>query len=572
MSIAASLSCPWSLATLHQDLAMPWSLPLAVELSLPTSLAAVYAGLHCPWAMQAPVSAHCIMPWVLTCRVRAGFDAPHALAQGNVVQDGLLCPWALHDVGLSVAPDISATLGGRSLELLSVELSASEDACCISGVLEAACPADWRRATQAMELVLSLGAFSISLLVDDKTRTEEFGSLRLEVEFRSPAGRLDAPHAEAITRTWENTTARAIAQELCAAAGVQLKWNICDWPVALFSVEQRTPLQIIDSTSTEAAVLVSDFDGALVVQYRHPVSPTRYAQVIPALHIDDHEHVLRLCQETEYLPGYNAVDIVSGATNSGEGLWIEEWNASPTGEDYRLAHWQRMVAVFSHPWRSVFLSASGCPVTIHDQGTLAFAWEESVEIKAGRGKLAYPVSTVLEFEHRCQDLGAVTCQGREVSTSEPGYGMLRIRYRARCHRFLVESASMEKVQVRASATGAFPATEPSQVPLLARVVRAPGNNPAPGLVMDPLCTAPAIARQRGRNFLDEQGFDKLRYEAQTPLIPLVLPGAVASVGLTGFAESFRAKVTGWSLTAGADQAPALAWDLERSLCDRPASA
>jgi hypothetical protein len=565
VSIAASLSCPWSMATLRQDLAMPWSLPLAVDFSLPVGLSAVHAGLHCPWAMQAPVSTDCAMFWVLTSQVRAGFDAPHALAQGNAVQGGLLCPWALHDVGLSVAPDISATLGGRPLELLSMELSASEDACCISGVLEAACPADWRRATQGMELVLGLGAFSISLLVDDKTRTEEFGSQRLEIECRSPAGRLDAPLAAAITRTWENTTARAIAQELCDAAGITLQWKIRDWSVALFSVEQRTPLQIINSVSTEAAVLVSDFDGALVVQYRHPVSPTRYAQAIPALHIDDHEHVLRLWQETEYRPGYNAVDIVSGTTNSGEGLWIEEWSASPTGEHYRLAHWQRMVAVFAHPWRSVSLSASGCPVTIHDQGVLAFAWEESVEIKAGRGKLAYPAGTVLEFEHRCEDLGSITCQGREVSTSVPGYGMLRIRYRARCRRFLVESASMEKVQVRASATGAFPAAETAQVPLLARVVRTPGNNPAPGLVMDPLCTAPAIARQRGRNFLDEQGFNKLRYEAQTPLMPPVLPGAVASVGLTGFAESFRAKVTGWSLTAGADQTPTLAWDLERSL-------
>ncbi len=559
MSIAASLSCPWSL-------------PLAVELSLPVGLALVHAGLHCPWAMHAPVSASCAMPWVLTSQARAEFYAPHALAQANAVQGGLLCPWAMHDAGLSVAPDISATLGGRPLELLSVELSASEDACCISGVLEAACPADWRRATQGMELVLSLGAFSVTLLVDDKTRTEEFGSRRLEIEFRSPAGRLDEPLAPVITRTWEDTTARAIAQELCDAAGVTLRWNICDWPVALFSVEQRTPLQIIDSVSTEAAVLVSDFDGALVVQYRHPVSPTRYAQAIPALHIDDHAHVLRLWQETEYRPGYNAVDIVSGTANSGEGLWIEEWSASPTGEHYRLAHWQRMVAVFAHPWRSVSLSASGCPVTIHDQGVLTFASEESVEIKAGRGKLAYPAGTALEFEHRCQDLGAVTCQGREVSTSEPGYGMLRIRYRARCRRFLVESGSMEKVQVCAMASGAYPVGELGQAPLLARVARAPGNVPAPGLLMDPLCTAPAIARQRGRNLLDDQGFDKLRYEAQTPLMPLVLPGAVASVGLTGFAESFRAKVTGWSLTAGADQAPALAWDLERSLTDRTRSA
>lgn len=559
MSIAASLYCPWSL-------------PLAANLALPVGLATAHPELHCPWAMQAPVSTDCAMPWVLTSRVQAGFHAPHSLAQGNAVRGVLLCPWAMHDAGLSVAPDISATLGGRPLELLSVELSASEDACCISGVLECACPADWRRATQGMELVLHVGDIPITLFVDDKTRTEEFGSLRLEIEFRSPAGRLDAPLATVVTRTWENTTARAIAQELCDAVGITLQWNICDWPVALFSVEQRTPLQIIDSVSTEAAVLVSDLDGALVVQYRHPVSPTRYDQAIPALHIDDHQHVLRLWQETEYRPGYNAVDILSGATNSGEGLWIEEWSASPAGEHYRLAHWQRMVAVFAHPWRPVSLSASGCPVTIHDQGVLSFEHEEYVEIKAGRGKLAYPPRTVLEFEHRCQDLGAITCQGREVSTSESGYGMLRIRYRARCRRFLVESASMEKVQVRASSTGAFPATEAAQAPLLARVARAPGNNPAPGLVMDPLCTAPAIARQRGRNFLDEQGFDKLRYEAQTPLMPPVLPGAVASVGLTGFAESFRAKVTGWSLTAGADQAPALAWDLERGLTDRTRSA
>ncbi len=551
MSVTTILNLSWSMSAFHFSSSLIWS------------MAHTCGEVDCPWSMNAPVTAERALPYALTSHARRGLEVPYVLAGGTPVRAELLCAWGGNIPSGVVSQGVLATLGGRAVELASVELSASQDSYCLAGVVELAHVADWSRAETGMELLLQVGGDKVRLLVDDKSRTQEFGSDSLELDCRSPTSRLDEPYAAVITGSWENVSARAIVQELCDASGVGLVWEICDWTVRLFSVERTPPIDAIQAVITEAAVALSACDGSLVVRYRHPVSPGVYGATPPELIIDDSEHILRLWQETDFRPGYNAVDILSDTSDSGEGIWLEDWSALPTGEDLQLADWQRMVAVFSHPWSAPSVVATTPDAALFPQGEHVLEYEETIEIVEGRGSVSYPAQELLETEYPGANLGSVVCSGKNVTTAIAGYSMLRLRYSARYKRFLVESGLGEKVQLVATAGDAAAAAS-GRDSLLARVVRAPGDVTAPELIMDPLCTDITIARQRGRNFLDEQGYDKLCYEARTPILPLVLPGAVASVGLTGFSEHFRAKVTGWSLTAAQGRLPHVAWDLERS--------
>lgn len=104
--------------------------------------------------------------------------------------------------------------------------------------------------------------------------------------------------------------------------------------------------------------------------------------------------------------------------------------------------------------------------------------------------------------------------------------------------------------------------------MLLRVIRGTGDKRADNII-DPLCTSRGVARQRGRNCLDEEGFNKTQYNLDMPYTVLPLPGQVVQVDDASIGESFKAKVAGWSLkvTAQTDSSPVsvdVAMTLERS--------
>jgi hypothetical protein len=347
-------------------------------------------------------------------------------------------------------------------------------------------------------------------------------------------------------------------------AGLTLDWRILDWPLASFEVQEQTPLAALATLKTEAAVLLSEPDGVVRVQYRHPISPSRYGEQTPELLLSDYEDIQELDEEYDPRPGYNAVLVLDEQGEATQLVELREWTGTPgSGETDALAPRQRCVAVFAWPYVELSLR-SHCDCEILPQGRLEFDYEETVAFTNGEASVSYAPLALTGWTWLCGDLGTVRASGKTLSSALAGQGLLAVAYRVACQRFLVERKSAGKTQLWVEAED----TAVTSSPRLIRVTRWPADREAPECILDPLCVTSATKIQRGRNYLDEEGYSKQRYEAGAPFRAPVAPGAVALVRDASLGESFYAKVLGWTLSASATTeglAVSMRWDLERSV-------
>jgi len=79
------------------------------------------------------------------------------------------------------------------------------------------------------------------------------------------------------------------------------------------------------------------------------------------------------------------------------------------------------------------------------------------------------------------------------------------------------------------------------------VVRGAGDKQADDIVNN-LCAATMAGKEKGRNFLDENGFDSKDYEFSLPWTDLPRPGKICEVADASIGATFKGKITGWSIS------------------------
>lgn len=82
------------------------------------------------------------------------------------------------------------------------------------------------------------------------------------------------------------------------------------------------------------------------------------------------------------------------------------------------------------------------------------------------------------------------------------------------------------------------------------VIRAPGDIPAPAII-NALCTQDAAGIECGRNFLDENGFNKAIYDITMPYRTLPSVGAIVQVSDSALGQVFYAKIISFSHSVAA---------------------
>lgn|GEM_PF-2086798 len=529
------------------------------------SLSLVEAEIACIHALRGPVEADYICSHALTAEVWREFVARHELLAATPVLREFACLHSMFDPAVDLAPPVSATLDGQAIELVSFSVTCNEDSYCLGCEAELADVEAWVRCLPGAALLIEVGAQVFHFLIDGRSRTRAYPADQYTLTARSRTSRLDAPHAAPITRTWTNTSARTIAQDVCNALGVALDWRMTDWPLATYAAERQTPLAILGAIKTEAGVLLSTPEGGLLVQYRYPVSPPAYAAAVAGLLISDYADIVQLDDTLEDKPGYNVVNVLSEQSSAGQETTLQEWTGPPGGQTPdTLPPNQRCVAAFTHPYQSVNLVTS-CPARVIAQGRVNFDHEETVEFVLGKAGVAFVPEQILSTRWLCAELGAVSVAGKTLTAAVGGQSLLKIAYRASYQRFIIEHDGKQRIQVWAQVeTQQAPVASPDMV----RVVRWPGDREAPEVIVDALCTSVAIKTERGRNYLDAEGFLKERYVATTPPRAIALPGAVAEVQDVSLGGVWRGKITGWKLswstsTNGPDAS--MVWDIERSV-------
>ena len=78
------------------------------------------------------------------------------------------------------------------------------------------------------------------------------------------------------------------------------------------------------------------------------------------------------------------------------------------------------------------------------------------------------------------------------------------------------------------------------------VMRDGNLHQAPDII-DKICSAEVACRERGRNFLDENGINKLKQTLAIPFRNVPKAGAIAEVVDVSTSEVYRAKVLGWTI-------------------------
>lgn len=533
------------------------------------SMARLSAELQARYALRGRLAATRAAVYALSQGVRKDVDVSYALSAATPVSNARTAVYGMLAPAAEFVEPISASVDGRELHVTELDMRCDEDSCCISCTFIVAAAAEWSRCLPKKTLAVQVGDVEIVLLVDERSQSRSFGKTSYSVYGRSAAMLLDSPYAPPVTRSWTGTTALAIARELCDAYGVALDWRMADWPLALYSADSLTPLEILSELMSESGVLFSTPAGVLVAQYLYPVSPTRYADVAAELELSDIDDVLTLKGSYESSPGYNTVSVLIDQDEDEPEVDLVVWDGGEDGVEAADSNTQRIVALF--PSRLEGLESSNGDVVVHDQGVRTFEKEETVAIVGGEGELSYPPDSLSEYTYRSRDLGSIDISGKTVNTSETGHSALYVRYRTSYRCYLVECLT---------GTQALVTVEPESLsqdgaPQLIQVVRSPADKSCPEIIEDEMCTNALSARERGRNYLDEYGFDKEWYELETPVRALPLPGAVVSVLDASRGATFRAKLTGWTVEASLDGAmlcSRVTYDLERSLIENTRSA
>ena len=405
------------------------------------------------WAVAGPVSAHHKVKWSYLTSVSAHHRTTWRYLPRNPVRRLFRSTWVIAPDQSATNISISATLKrldtDEYIDFYSISISGDEDSWLWSFNVEIEDLAIWQLlqsdSDKPIELEASVNGHEFRFVAEGRSKSRRRGKTSYSITGRSPTVVLGDRYAEQISRTWDATTAKTVAHELCLVAGIAVDWQTVDWPLASgrLTVKNKRPIDIIKLLANAVGgIIQSTPKGDLVVRPRHPISPTKYGEVLPDQIITDADDILDISESWEHRPGYNSIDITDKGTASEPKVRVSvESTSVPTA---------KVLKVSVVPWRMVRLDHTA-------EGKMNIAYEghsieqktEIVTISDGRGRLSAPWYGTEQYVWLYRDLGAVEIdEGGSIASSAIGNSVLKIVYMTRYHRFLaVSEDKIEAAQV-----------------------------------------------------------------------------------------------------------------------------
>ena len=298
---------------------------------------------------------------------------------------------------------------------------------------------------QPIVLEASVNGHEFRFIAEGRSKSRRRGKTSYSITGRSPTVVLGDRYAEQISRTWDATTAKTVAQELCSASGIALDWQAVDWPLASgkLAVKNKRPIETIRMLANAVgAAIQSTPKGGLVVRPRHPVSPTKYGDVKPDQIITDADDIFDISEGWEHRPGYNSIDITDKGTASEPKVRVSiEAGSVPTA---------KVLKVSVVPWQAVSLDHTAQEkMNIGYQGHEVEQKTEIITVSDGRGRFSASWYGTDSVDWLYRDLGSVDVdESGEIRSSVVGNSVLKIAYVTRYHRFLaVSEQKIEAAQV-----------------------------------------------------------------------------------------------------------------------------
>ena len=401
------------------------------------------------WAVAGPVSGRHKATWSYLTSVSNRHRTIWRYLPKNPVRQIMRSTWAISLNRSATNIAIDATLKrldtGEFIDFYSISISGDEDSWLWSFSAEIEDVGIWQllqvNNDQPMVLEASVNGHEFRFIAEGRSKSRRRGKTSYTITGRSPTVVLGDRYAEQLSRTWDATTAKTVAQELCSGKSIKLDWQTVDWPLASgkLAVKNKRPIEIIRVLANAVgAVIQSTPKGGLVVRPRHVVSPTRYGDVKPDQVITDADDILDISEGWEHRPGYNSVDITDKGTASEPKVRVSvESGSVPTA---------KLLKVSVVPWQMVRLSHTAeDKMDISYQGHEVEQKTEIVTISDGRGRLSAPWYGTDSFDWLYRNLGPVEVEeSGSIASGVIGNSVLKIVYVTRYHRFI--AVSEEKIE------------------------------------------------------------------------------------------------------------------------------
>lgn len=342
-------------------------------------------------------------------------------------------------LSLPPADEYKVLIGGVAVDPVRISITWSRQQAAIEAELEFADASVYGLAKRHAQAKIAVWGYNFLLVVDGRSRHEEFGQWKCTVRLASPSVELEYPWAEKVEGELTGL-ASEIAQSL--AGSIPVSWHTVDWYImpGRWIAASEPPLSLLQKlASAVGAIILPMPDGSISVQPLYPVSVPEWTRSETGKVIDTVLDVFSIETSGEHKDGINSIS-VSDQDEAADTIRIEE------DTDKKLST-STQVLVYQTPWTDDFsLSHRGDPLTSGivqmgiEERTII---EEEILVQDGNGSAAYPVYAILAAKYNKLNLGTPTySEDGSVTTAVEGDSILLLSYKTRARRYAVSEMTM----------------------------------------------------------------------------------------------------------------------------------
>lgn len=313
-----------------------------------------------------------------------------------------------------------------SVEVNSLRLSASQDSPYWQLTMELSNADNYGIFVRGYEFSVNLAGTSYAMVTDSRSMSRSVSSAGVPtrtatITALSVLAKQANPRSLNVTKTYDTAmSASAIVADLIGA----VTWDTIDWaiPAFAFGVSDQSPLSAAQQiTNAIGATIQSNADGTVRVQPRHKVSVPNYVDATPDIELTQ-DDIYSIQETISTEQWFNSVTIRENTNESDTQDRIEftaDENNGLTG----------VANVYPDPYRTnVILKSTRNGVALTPIGEVTRSETEQIVIDEGTGSTQFPISAVTGLEWWDVNLGGVTFEGQEVTTTTPGHTLLNITY------------------------------------------------------------------------------------------------------------------------------------------------
>ena len=411
----------------------------------------------CPYQSTLPANSESLAPYRAIDPVSFAFFAPYSARDPHPVDMSFSSPYrgkdtqpvaaaplfapyrSMEAVSLPPADVCKVIVNGVAVDPIRLSITWSRQQAAIEAELEFADASVYVLANRHAPAEIDLWGYHFDLVVDGRSRHEEFGQWSCTIRLASPSIKIEYPWAGKVDGELTGL-ASEIAQTL--AGEITVSWQTIDWYImpGRWIAASEPPLSLLQKlASAVGAIILPMPDGSISVQPLYPVPVPEWAISKAEKAISTVLDVFSIETSGEHKDGLNSIQI-SDQEEAADTIRIEE------DTDKKLST-TTQVLVYQTPWTDDFSlthrgddsTARIAPMGIEERTII----EEEILVQDGNGSAAYPVYAILAAKYNKLNLGTPTySEDGSVKPAIEGDSILLLSYKTRARRYSVSEMTM----------------------------------------------------------------------------------------------------------------------------------